>query len=137
MSFKCRQIPGAAHDVGSVIHGTTGTCFIGAGNAGSRIVDRTGKEVWSMDGSIAQAYQQEHKDLVDSIRAGTPIVELAETAASSLAAVLGRVAAYTGQRVTFDFLAGESQLDLYPPALAWDASLPEPRFAIPGKTKLV
>jgi len=106
-------------------------------NGGSRIVDRTGREVWKMGGSIAQAYQQEHKDLVDSIRADRPIVELRQTADSSLAAVLGRVAAYTGQRVTFEFLARQSKLDLFPPDLAWDAKLPAPRFAIPGRTKLV
>jgi myo-inositol 2-dehydrogenase/D-chiro-inositol 1-dehydrogenase len=137
VSFMCRQIPGTTSDNGSVIEGTAGTCFIESINGGSRIVDRKGKEVWKMGGSISQAYQQEHKDLVDSIRAGKPIVELRQTADSSLAAVLGRVAAYTGQKVTFDFLAKESKLDLFPKELAWDSSLPKPRFAIPGRTKLV
>ena len=45
---------------------------------------------------IAAAYKQEHRDLIDSIRDGKPIVELRQTADSSIAAVLGRVAAYTG-----------------------------------------
>jgi len=137
ISFMCRQIPGTAGDNGSVIEGTEGTCFIGAINSGSRIVDRKGKEIWKMGGSISKAYQQEHKDLVDSIRAGKPIVEFKQTADSSLVAVLGRVAAYTGQKVSFDFLAKESKLDLFPAELTWDSSLPEPTFAIPGKTKLV
>lgn len=137
ISFMCRQIPGTAGDNGSVIEGTEGTCFIEAINGGSRIVDRKGKEVWKMGGSISQAYQQEHKDLVDSIRAGKPIVELKQTADSSLVAVLGRVAAYTGQKVSFDFLAKESKLDLFPKELTWDSSLPKPEFAIPGRTKLV
>ena len=137
VSFICRQIPGAASDNGTVVYGATGTCHIDAMSGGSRIVDRAGKKVWEMGGSIAAAYQQEHKDLVDSIRAGKPIVELKQTADSSLVAVLGRVAAYTGQRVTFDFLAKESKLDLFPQELAWDGALPEPKFAVPGKTKLV
>jgi myo-inositol 2-dehydrogenase/D-chiro-inositol 1-dehydrogenase len=137
ISFMCRQIPGTAGDNGSVIHGTEGTCFIGAMDSGSRIVDKKGNEVWKMGGSISAAYKQEHKDLIDSIRAGKPIVELEQTADSSLVAVLGRVAAYTGQRVTFDFLAKESKLDLFPAELAWDSSLPKPGFAIPGKTKLI
>ncbi len=137
VSFMCRQIPGTASDNGSVIYGTTGTCHIDAMSGGSRIFDRSGKKVWEMGGSIAAAYEQEHKDLVDSIRAGKPIVELKQTADSSLVAVLGRVAAYTGRRVTFDFLAKESTLDLFPKDLAWDGTLPAPRFAIPGKTKLV
>jgi predicted dehydrogenase len=137
VSFMCRQIPGAAGDVSSAIYGTTGTCLIAAGSGGSRILDRSGNETWSMKGSLAAAYQQEHKHLIDSIRAGRPIVELVQTADSSLVAVLGRVAAYTGQRVTFDFLAKESKLDLFPKELTWDAALPPPAFAIPGKTKPV
>jgi len=137
VSFMCRQIPGTAGDNGTVIEGTAGTCFIEAINGGSRIVDRKGKEVWKMGGSISQAYQQEHKDLVDSIRAGKPIVELKQTADSSLVAVLGRVAAYTGQKVSFEFLAKESKLDLFPKDLTWDSSLPKSEFAIPGRTKLV
>jgi predicted dehydrogenase len=137
VSFACRQIPGAAGDIHTAINGTTGTCLIAAANGGSRILDRAGKETWAMKGSLAEAYRQEHKDLVDSIRAGRPIVELVQTANSSLVAVLGRVAAYTGQRVTFDFLAKESKLDLFPKDLSWDAALPAPTYAIPGKTKLV
>ena len=137
VAFMCRQITGAATDVSNVFHGTKGTCHIGAGNVGSRIVDREGREIWQMKGSIADAYKQEHKDLIDSIRAGKPIVELRQTADSSLAAVLGRVAAYTGQRVTWKFLAEESILDLFPTDLAWDASRPPPSHAIPGRTKLI
>jgi hypothetical protein len=120
-----------------VFHGTKGTCQIGAGNVGSRIGDREGREILQMKGSIADAYKQEHKDLIDSIRAGKPLVEVREMADSSLAAVLGRVAAYTGQRVTWKFLAEESILDLFPTDLAWDASRPPPSHAIPGRTKLI
>lgn len=137
LSFMCRQIPGAAADVSNVIHGTAGTCHIEGLDAGSRIVDRAGHVVWEMKGSINDAYKQEHKDLIDSIRAGRPIVELAQMADSSLTAVLGRVAAYTGQKVTWEFLAKESKLDLFPKDLTWESSLPKPQFAIPGKTKLV
>lgn len=134
--FLCRQIPGTTGANDTAIHGTLGTCFIGAGSSPSRIVDRSGAEIWKADGSIAAAYRQEHKDLIDSIRRGEPIVELDQTADSSLVAVLGRVAAYTGQRVKFDFLATESKLDLFPAELSWDGDRPEPKFAIPGRTKL-
>ena len=137
VSFMCRQIPGSQADNGSVIYGTEGVCHIAAINGGSRIVDRAGKPVWSMKGSISDAYKQEHKDLIDSIRAGKPIVELRQTADSSLVAVLGRVAAYTGRKVTFDFLAKESKLDLFPADLRWDGALPPPKHAVPGRTKLV
>ena len=137
VSFTCRQIPGTGVEVGSVIYGSKGTCHISGSNGGSRILDRSGATVWEQGGSIAAAYRQEHKDLVDSIRAGKPIVELKQTADSSLVAVLGRVAAYTGRKVTFDFLAQESKLDLFPAELAWDGALPPPSHAVPGRTKLV
>lgn len=137
VSFMCRQIPGSTGANDTTIEGTKGTCFIGAGNNPSRIVDRSGRETWKSDGSIADAYRQEHKDLVDSIRRGQPIVELNETADSSLVAVLGRIAAYTGQRVTFEFVASESKLDLFPADLSWDGARPAPKFAIPGRTKLI
>jgi predicted dehydrogenase len=136
VSFMCRQIPGAATDVSNVVYGSQGECHIGAANAGSRIFDRAGKEVWEMKGSIADAYKQEHKDLVDSIRAGKPIVELRQMADSSLVAVMGRMAAYSGQKVSWKFASEESQLDLFPKDLTWTSSLPRQAPAVPGKTKL-
>ena len=136
VSFQSRHLPNTLSDVGNVIHGSQGTCHIDGGNTGSRIVDRAGKVVWEMKGSIADAYKQEHKDLIDSIRAGKPIVELRQMADSSLVGVLGRLAAYTGQKVTWKFVAEESKLDLFPKDLTWTSALPSPGFAVPGKTKL-
>ena len=121
----------------NVVYGSKGECHIGAANAGSRIFDRAGKKVWEMKGSIGDAYRQEHKDLVDSIRAGKTIVELRQMADSSLVAVMGRMAAYTGQKVSWKFLTEESQLDLFPKDLTWTSSLPQQAPAVPGKTKLI
>jgi myo-inositol 2-dehydrogenase/D-chiro-inositol 1-dehydrogenase len=137
LSFMCRQIPGTQSDNANTIYGTDGICTIPGGSKVASIVDRGGKEVWSMKGDIAAAYKQEHKDLIDSIRAGKPIVELRATAESSMTAVLGRMAAYTGQKVSWDFATGESKLDLFPKDFDIKGSRPEPEFAIPGKTKLV
>ena len=103
----------------------------------SRIVNRSGETIWSVKGSIDDAYKQEHKDLIDSIRAGKPIVELKQTADSSLTAVMGRLAAYTGKKVTWDFVTNQSKLDLWPEGFKWDGSLPEPKYAKPGTTKLI
>ncbi|MCA9131209.1 MAG: hypothetical protein KDB22_29195, partial [Planctomycetales bacterium] len=137
LSFHCRQIPGTQSDNGNVIYGTEGTMYISAMSVGSKLLDRSGKEIWSQEGSISDAYQQEHKDLIDSIREGKPIVEFQQTAESSLTAVMGRMAAYTGTKVTWDFVTKESQLDLFPKDLSWNGDLPEPRYAVPGQTKLV
>ncbi|MEM6471821.1 MAG: Gfo/Idh/MocA family oxidoreductase [Planctomycetota bacterium] len=137
VSFKCRQIPKTQGDVSNQIFGTNGVATILGSNGGASIRDKNGNEVWSMKGNIQAAYKQEHKDLVDSIRAGSPIVELKQTADSSLTAVLGRVAGYTGKNVTFDFLANESQLDLYPEDLNPSAKRPESTFAVPGLQELI
>ncbi|NDH95750.1 MAG: gfo/Idh/MocA family oxidoreductase, partial [Planctomycetia bacterium] len=44
---------------------------------------------------------------------------------------------YTGQRVTWDFMTKESQLDLFPESLDWNGPLESPGFAVPGRTKLI
>ncbi len=96
-----------------------------------------GKQVWSMERKINEAYEQEHKDLVDSIRRNQPIVELKQTAISSLTAVMGRMAAYTGQRVTWDFVSQQSTLNLFPQNFTLQSELPPAKVAVPGVTKLV
>ena len=99
--------------------------------------DRKGKEVWSCDGKISDAYRQEHKDLVDSIVAGKPIVELKQTAESSLTAVMGRMAAYTGQELDWEFVSEKSTLNLFPEGLNEGTVLKNEGFAVPGVTKIV
>lgn len=136
VSFKCRQIPKTESNNGNVIYGTTGTCHIPAGSGVSTIDDRSGNRIWSMEGDIGAAYQQEHKDLIDAIRTGKPIVELKETADSSLTAVMGRMAAYSGRSVTWQFATQESKLDLFPKELEWSGSLPKPAYAVPGESLL-
>lgn len=54
-----------------------------------------------------------------------------------MTAVLGRMAAYTGQAVTWDFATNESKLDLFPKDFDIKGSRPEPSYAIPGETKLI
>ncbi len=137
LSFMCRQIPGTAGDNSNVIYGTKGIATIYGGNKGANITDRDGKELWSMKGDIGAAYKQEHKDLVDSVRANKPIVELKDTAESSMTAVLGRMAAYTGQLVSWDFATEKSQLDLFPKDFDIEGDRPQVGYAVPGKTKLV
>ncbi len=137
LSFMCRQLGGTKGANGNFIYGTEGTCHIPAMSGTSTITDHKGQTTWSAKGSIGDAYKQEHKDLIDSIRSGKPIVELRQTAESSLTAVMGRLAAYTGQEVTWDFVTSKSTLDTMPKNLAIDDSRPEPSFAVPGVTKLV
>jgi hypothetical protein len=79
-------------------------------------------------------YVQEHTDLVASIRAGRPYNELKQVAESTLTAIMGREAAYTGQEITWDAVLGADQV-LAPPTVAF-GPLAVPGVAVPGKTKL-
>jgi myo-inositol 2-dehydrogenase/D-chiro-inositol 1-dehydrogenase len=136
-SFMCKQVPNTDGDNSNVIYGSDGIMTIYGGNRGSVLVDREGNELWKTDGNIGAAYQQEHKDLVDSIVAGKPIVELNQTADSSLTAVIGRMAAYTGKKVTWDFAINESKLNMFPETLDFAGEMEFPSFAVPGKEPLV
>jgi hypothetical protein len=61
-------------------------------------------------------YVQEHIDLVAAIRTGNQIVEAEETAKSVLTAIMGRQAAYTGKKVTWEEMMG-SDLQIGPKGL--------------------
>lgn len=136
VSFKCRQIPGSEPRVINTIVGTRGIAHVNPG--GSKISDHDGNEHFSLRHGGVNPYVQEHKDLIESIRSGRPIVELKDTADSSLTAVMGRLAAYSGQEVTWDFVT-RSQQDLMPDeaSLTFDTPITSPGVQLPGAMKLV
>jgi hypothetical protein len=75
-------------------------------------------------------YQVEHDELFAAIRAGTPINNGEYMSMSTLLAIMGRMATYTGQEITWE-QALNSQLDLSPQKYAWGEA-PEVTIAIPG-----
>jgi len=79
-------------------------------------------------------YQTEHDELFASIRSGKPLNNGEYMAKSSLLAIMGRMATYTGQVITWD-QAVKSQEDLTPPKYEW-GPLATPAIAIPGITKI-
>ena len=54
-------------------------------------------------------YVQEHIDLVTAIRTNKPVVEAERTAISTLTAIMGRTAAYTGQKVTWEDMLNSTE----------------------------
>ena len=62
-------------------------------------------------------------DLMAAIQAGQPYNEADWGASSTMTAILGRMAAYSGKVVAWDE-AVNSQLDLAPKNLAWNAETP-------------
>jgi hypothetical protein len=110
--------------------GTKGTCFIN-GFGGQHIIK--GANPWRYEGQARNMYQTEHDELFKSIRSGKPINDGVFMARSTLLAVMGRMAAYTGQVVTWD-QALNSQEDLTPSKYEW-GDLPTPPIAVPGQAK--
>jgi hypothetical protein len=84
----------------------------------------------------ANPYVQEHTDLIESIRSGKPLNELKSVAECTLTAIMGRMSAYTGKRVTWE-QALNSKDELVPQNLTWKTPVPVPPVATPGKTPLV
>jgi predicted dehydrogenase len=82
------------------------------------------------------AYQQEHIDLIKSIRDGKPLNEAKQVAESTLTAIMGRMSAYTGKEVSWD-AALNSKLDLFPKDLRLDGTMSVPPVPMPGKDQLV
>lgn len=123
----CRQQDGTASKVAEAFHGTRGRS-----NAFDTI---EGPNAWRHERLEGMnPYVEEHRHLVASIRAGSPINEGRQVAESNLSAILGREAAYTGQALTVDELLA-SGLSILPPGYAF-GPLPVPAVPTPGETTL-
>jgi len=94
-----------------------------------------GKENWRYKGPKTDMYQHEHNELFASIRSGKLINDGEWMAHSTLMGIMGRMAAYTGQEVTWE-QAMNSQEKLVPDPLDWKMKLDIAPMAIPGVTKL-
>jgi predicted dehydrogenase len=125
----CRQIPNCFNENSDYIVGSTGQCILGRGR-GPFIA---GSAPWRFRGDDNDMYQQEHDELFASIRRGEPINDGDRMASSTLLAIMGRMAAYTGQRITWEE-ALNSKDDLAPDDLAWNDSFPIRPIAQPGVT---
>jgi hypothetical protein len=129
----CRQQAGCANDTSDHFWGNQGACDVIASFPPR--VKISGAKAWTSnrkdDGDM---YQIEHNELFASIRAGKPINDGEWMARSTMMGILGRMATYTGQVISWD-MAMNSKEDLSPKAYDMKASLPEPPVALPGKTK--
>jgi len=131
MMSMCRQMDRCENSSSEGFGGTKGTCTI----LPFRKLTITGPKAWTFQGEENKPYIQEHADLIASIRAGKPINELKNVTESTLTAIMGRMAAYTGKLVTWE-QAMNSEENLMPASLDWNAPLPTPPVAMPGQTEL-
>jgi predicted dehydrogenase len=122
MSSYCRQYKGSAQIVAERIVGTKGVIDSSSlrGNAGG-----------------INPYEQEHRDMMASILGKGPYInEAQEVAESTLTCIMGREAAYSGQKITWDMIMNSKQ-DLMPKSYDYKASFPVPPLPVPGVYKFV
>jgi predicted dehydrogenase len=124
----CRQIPGCAERVEEKIVGTKGYAF-GYGEI-------HGENFWKFEGDEQNPYVQEHVDLIAGLRSGKLPNEARRIAESTMCAILGRMSAYTGRAISWEWAMNSSKLDLTPPKFEF-GPLPVEPVAIPGKTPLI
>ncbi len=79
---------------------------------------------------------QEHADLIDSIRNAKGLNEGVQVAESTMAAIIGRMSAYTGRAMKWDWAMSRSKLDLSPPKYD-SCDVPVEPVPVPGRTKSI
>jgi len=100
-----RQINDTEARVDELLIGTKGR------GASGRI---EGANAWRWEGANPNPYEQEHTDLIASIRSGQPLNEGRQVAEATMTAIIGRMSAYTGRTVKFKWALEESELNLTP-----------------------
>jgi myo-inositol 2-dehydrogenase / D-chiro-inositol 1-dehydrogenase len=140
---QCRHIRGCVSSVSEHVIGTHGKCDV----SGHRITGERKAWNWSLSREDRERaknpYQQEHDDLFAAIRDDKPYNEAVNGAMSSLTAIMGRLATYSGKVITRDEVLN-SNVALVPSKYAWDGTPPtvpdENGFypiPIPGATNVV
>lgn len=123
ISSQCRHQPGTMSRVDEVFQGTKGTTYTNGSNKG-RIKDYQGNTIYNhRNPDDPNPYQVEHDKLFAAIRNGEVIADGENGAKSTLTAIMGRMATYSGQLITWEqAMASESQL--VPDNLSWDSEPP-------------
>jgi predicted dehydrogenase len=125
------QINGTTERVGERVVGTKGTT-----NTTRAYGYIEGENAYKYEGPHISGMVKEHADLIKSIREGKAINEGVQVAESTLTAIMGRLSAYTGRALKWDWVMNASELDLRPGKYEM-GDLPVRAVAVPGKTPLV
>ena len=129
VTSMCRQAVNTTTRVGERVVGTKGTADCNQGLI-------KGAKPFTYSGPTLDPQVVEHTDLIASIRAGAPLNEGEQVALSTLTAIGGRMAAYTGREISWKWLLEGSKLDLFPKNPGPGAGIFGP-VAIPGTAELI
>jgi hypothetical protein len=106
---RCLSFSG--HSPGS---GRNGEKIVGTKGTSDCSRSIKGDNAWTFQGESIDPMVQEHKDLIASIRSGKVLNEGQRVAESTLTAIGARIAACTGQVVTWDWLMNQCTQCLVP-----------------------
>jgi predicted dehydrogenase len=101
---QCRQQRGCWNGIGEHVHGTKGSASISE----AKIFDAQGQLVWQSDAAPCKGWQREQDDLIGSLRRGELPNEVEYAAASTMTAILGRMATYSGKIVKWKDAASDT-----------------------------
>jgi predicted dehydrogenase len=130
---QCRQQVGCRNDMSGHALGRRGTALLTERRRGLSLRTDGNERVY--EGPANNMYQTEHDVLFASIRNSRPVNNGEYMAKSTLMAIQARMAAYTGQMVTWD-QAINSREDLSPAGYTFDSRPPASEVAMPGVTRL-
>lgn len=115
MYSQCRHMAQCFNSVSEAAHGTLGTS-----SCDGKI---EGENAWKFRGENVSGHQQEQTDLIAAMRAGKRYNEGYVGANSSMTAVLGRLANYSGKVVTWDDAVNKGVSE-FPKSMEWNADAP-------------
>ncbi|MCB9846640.1 MAG: Gfo/Idh/MocA family oxidoreductase [Phycisphaeraceae bacterium] len=130
-THMCRHWPNTPSDNTMYALGTRGRSHMNPWAGRPHGID--GDAPWRGEASANDMYQQEHDELFAGIRAGERINDGVFMAHSSMMAIMGRMAAYTGQVVTWEQALNSSE-SLTPATWEW-GDAPPCELAIPGRPR--
>jgi len=113
------------------IVGTKGQAYTDSGNF---IIE--GAKPFKYDGPQPNPEIRQHADQIAAIRQGKHLNEGKRIAESTMTCIMGRMSAYTGRAMKWDWVMKASKLDLSPPKDEF-GNLPMRPVAIPGVTQLI
>jgi len=128
MYSYCSHVPGTTSDVSEMVIGEKGVVKMEDGK-------------WTLNGKAIHTnprgkgdprYVTEHVDLIKSIHDGKPAAELTACAESTMTAILGRMAVYSGEVVTWE-AALNSKISTMPENLDIKGSLKVAPVPKPGR----
>ena len=131
IQYMGSQIDGVSFRNDLNFAGTKGTAYMDFANFVIK-----GPNAYTYDGSRNAPCIQQHADQIDAIRKGKKLNEAKRIAESSLTAIMGRMSAYTGRALKWEWVLKASKLDLRPEKYQL-GDLAMPKAAIPGKTTLI